>query len=552
MKKMKKIMCLMLAVVLVLGMSMTVFAADDDPATGSTQTTFTIKAPATTDSVTHTYEVYQIFTGDLFEKDGKKTLSNIKWGLNGKGTVGQAVDANVLTALEAVAAEATNDDKAQLAVIEGYVNFNSTAYKTVTSGNTLTGVPAGYYLIKDKDNSLIDDEGNPLPNTAYTLNIVQVVGDVAVQAKSDKPTVDKKVQENSTKEWDVVADYNIGDHVSFELIGTLPSNYDMYDAYKYVFHDTLSEGLTLDAASVKVYKVTGDIPKEEIPEGNLIDTTNYTITSGEHSLEVSFNVTKNGDAYTDKGLKDVVDQYDANTKIVVRYTATLNKGAVIGLTGNLNKVTLEYSNNPNSDGDGDTGETPEEKVVVFTFEIDGNKVDGKDSSIKLAGAKFKLYRGTGDNKEYVVIEDSKVSSWTKVEADGTILETTDEGKFIFSGLDAGTYYLEEIEAPKGYNKLDGVVTVVITPGYNTTTANGTLITLNATITLPDGTSSDVDGRANDGTISGKINFDVENNGGSTLPETGGIGTTIFYVLGGILVLCCGVVLIAKKRVSKEF
>ncbi|MBD5504395.1 MAG: SpaH/EbpB family LPXTG-anchored major pilin [Lachnospiraceae bacterium] len=510
MKKMKKIMCLMLAVVLVLGMSMTVFAATAAIPSEDGKT-YDIKVPDTDD---HTYAVYQIFAGDWSDGD---VLSNVVWGASAllpEGVeAGDKVASTILDAL--VAAKANGGDPAVLAYLDQYVNFDSTkgtvseAVGTVSKDSSLS-VPGGYYLIKDNAKIEGDD--------AATLYVVQVVGATTITRKSGVPEVDKEVQENSDKTWGDTADYNIGEAVSFRLTGTLPENYDVYETYKYVFHDTLSEGLTFNNdVVVTVNTEDGQVITESFK------TTSATKEDGSTEITISCDDLKKIEGIT----------LTKESKIVVKYTATLNAKAVIGTPGNPNEVYLEFSNNPNKDHGGETGTTPEDKVVVFTFEIDGNKVDGKDGH-KLEGAEFQLYRKTvvdGVEKvEYVQVTNEKVSGWTTDAEDAsTVLTTGTDGLFKFSGLDAGTYFLKEKKAPVGYNLLDEDLEITITSDEN-----GKLTATTGSVT------------------NGTVELDVENNKGSTLPETGGIGTTIFYVLGGILVLCCGVVLIAKKRVSKEF
>lgn len=260
MKKMKKVMVLLLSLVMVLAMSIATFADES----GSTANTYSLTITGTKEG--HKYGVYQIFTGDISgELNGEKVLTNVKYGSNyvpeGKAE-GGAVEKAVLDAINA-------DDFAQSFVATGK------AFKTVdsTAGSTvISGLPAGYYLVKDSERVTGQD--------ASTKFILQVVGDTSVAVKSDVPTVEKKVMENAKNvnpngtdidgrilsynvpaKYNDVADYNIGDKVPFQLIGTLPSNYDDYDTYKYIFHDTLSAGLTYND-DAKVYVLNGTTKTE--------------------------------------------------------------------------------------------------------------------------------------------------------------------------------------------------------------------------------------------------------------------------------------------------
>ena len=269
------------------------------------------------------------------------------------------------------------------------------------------------------------------------------------------------------------------------------------------------------------------------------DDTDSDIT-GQAAVEVAdSNIT-----VTFSNLKTVEDI--ANGKyIIVEYSAKLNSKAVIGGAGNRNSVYLEYSNNPNQSGTGDndnTGRTPEDKVVVFTYELDTTKVDKNDPSKKLKDAKFKLYRGSGEEKQYAQVTDDKVSGWT-TEANATELSSDAQGLFKVTGLDDGTYYLEETVAPDGYNKLTEPITVVIsantTNGQNWTNYDMTPLTkIDVTANGTRGT-----GDAETGVAS----ITVANAKGSSLPSTGGMGTVLLYVAGIAVFVLAGATLVMALR-----
>lgn len=526
MKKMKKVMALLLSLVMVLAMSIATFA----DGSGSTANTYSLTITNTKEG--HKYGVYQIFTGDISgELNGEKVLTNVKYGSNyvpeGKAE-GGAVEKAVLDAI-------TNAD----AFAQSLVTVGS-AYKIVdsTAGNTIIdGLPAGYYLVKDS---------NPVTGQdAATRFILQVVGNTSVAVKSDVPTVEKKVKENAKNvnpsgtdtdnripsynvpaKYNDVADYNIGDKVPFQLIGTLPSNYDDYATYKYIFHDTLSAGLTYNG-DAKVYVLNGTT-KTEITDENL-----FKVAPGVNALTVTFNNLK------------AVTGVNKDSKIIVDYTATLNTAAEIGLPGNPNEVYLEFSNNPNNGGDGETGETPKDKVIVFTYELDVTKIDASPNETKLKDAEFKLHNKEGN--WVIVDENNKVKEWTNNESQASTLKSGDDGLFKVIGLDDGVYYLKETKAPQHYNLLSNEIELTITA----TTSNGqawggepgdALTALS--IKVGDATKS-VPGN----TSTGVVSMNVKNSKGSTLPTTGGMGTTIFYVVGSILVLGAAILLITKKRMS---
>ena len=321
--------------------------------------------------------------------------------------------------------------------------------------------------------------------------------------------------DNVADQWQDVADYDIGDSVPFKLTGTLPSTLADYDTYKYVFHDTLSAGLTYNS-DVKVTLDGQDV------------TASFTVTSSGNSLTISSNDVKALGA-------------TAASEIVVTYTATLNENAVVGLSGNPNEVYLEFSNNPNDGGSGETGSTPTDQVVVFTYELDVLKVDGEAPTTVLKDAEFKLSK---DGK-WLVVEEVEgkglvVSEWVADEAAASTLVTGEDGKIAIVGLDEGTYSLKETKAPTGYNLLSAPISLVIEASdVHTTPYTGSNASDELTAITLNGVSGD--------TTSGAVSTTVENNKGSVLPETGGIGTTIFYVCGGIIVAAAAVLLIVKLR-----
>ncbi len=525
MKKMKKVMVLLLSLVMVLAMSIATFADES----GSTANTYSLTITGTKEG--HKYGVYQIFTGDISgELNGEKVLTNVKYGSNyvpeGKAE-GGAVEKAVLDAINA-------DDFAQSFVATGK------AFKTVdsTAGSTvISGLPAGYYLVKDSERVTGQD--------ASTKFILQVVGDTSVAVKSDVPTVEKKVMENAKNvnpngtdidgrilsynvpaKYNDVADYNIGDKVPFQLIGTLPSNYDDYDTYKYIFHDTLSAGLTYND-DAKVYVLNGTTKTEITGTLRKVESSGTTLTVTFDNLKAVTSVTK-------------------DSKIIVDYSATLNTAAQIGLPGNPNEVYLEFSNNPNKDGDGETGRTPKDEVIVFTYELDVTKIDANQKDTKLKDAEFKLHNK--ENQWVVVDKDNKVKDWTSDESKASTLKSDDNGLFKVIGLDDGVYYLKETKAPQHYNLLSNEIQLTITA----TTSNGQTWegkepkdALTALYIKVGDATKNTEGNKDSGIVS----MNVENSKGSTLPTTGGMGTTIFYVVGSILVLGAAILLITKKRMS---
>lgn len=529
MKKMKKIAGILLAMVMVLLMTVTAYAA-------------TVTVPSNGILKDHTFTAYQIFSG----KYESEVLTDVQWGSGIDST-------NFLTALKSDTTCSTYFvdcvDAAAVAMVLADNNTNTTlanavaklAYANKTgSGTPLTAgknnLDNGYYLVVDTTATVAD-------GSAYNTALLQVVGDINITAKTDAPTVEKKVKEDDKYNQDGrygtgyndVADYNMGDAVPFHLIGSVP-DMSHYDTYKYIFHDTLSAGLTLDADSIKVY-VASDKAGTDKAEITNSEITNWTKNVKGQSFTVSFNDLKN------------VTGVSQGKYIIVEYTATLNQAAVVGLDGNPNTVYLEYSNKPDQSGSGDTnntGNTPEDKVIVFTYELDTTKVDGQDNAVKLEGAEFKL--SNAEHKWATVDADKNVTGWVDNESDGSTLTSDSNGLFKVIGLDDGTYYLKETKAPAGYNLLTNEITVAITA----TTTNGQTWTNGEASSALKGLAVTADDTAGTVDLSkGIAGITVANNKGHTLPETGGMGTTLIYVIGAVLVLGAAVLLVAKKRTGAE-
>lgn len=491
MKALKKAMSVLVSLLMIFTFALPAFA---DSAT------YTITAPATT----HQYEIYQIFTGDL----NGNILSNVKWGVNGTGTVGQAVDSTIITELTAVNSKS---DREKLKVVEQYAKLDSTPVATITNGQTYRAA-AGYYLIKDKDNTVSGTD-------TYTTYIVQVVGDVTISPKSNVPSFEKKVKDTNdttgaTSGWQDSADYDIGDEVPFKLEGTVASNYADYKTYYFAFHDKAEDGLTFDDTSVKVY-----VDGNEITSGYRVESS----PADKDTFDVVFD-----------NLKDITGvDIKGGSKITVEYTATLNDKAALGSQGNVNKAKLEFSNNPNEEHSGsgkpETGETPWDNVIVFTYQVVVNKV--KTNGDALSGAEFKLEK---------VLENGSKTSITAV-------KNTEGTTFTFKGLDDGDYILTETKTPATYNTIEPIkftITADHNIAWNGEVRNTILTSLSGNATS--GTADFTPDKAE-----GSLTTNVVNQSGATLPGTGGIGTTIFYVIGGLLMAAAAVLLITKKRMNGD-
>lgn len=379
---------------------------------------------------------------------------------------------------------------------------------------TFTGLDYGYYVVAVPGATLADAKGQ------YAALVRVHSTTVSVDIKGDLPTVDKKVQVNGTGK--DATDAKIGDTLTFTLTSTIP-DMSAYSTYTFNFKDTLSKGLTFEQVkSVKVGDTT------------LTADTDYTVTpptAHDNTLTVAMNDFKNK------------QQANAGKKITVTYTATLNKDAVVGGAGNVNSATIQYSNNPSTNG---TGESEPSKVRVFTYGFTVDKYTGKnydDTATRLAGAEFTLAHKGGTAISFVKVADSATQNavYRVAKADEagatTTITTPENGKVEFRGLENGEYTLTETKAPAGYNKLASAIGVKVN-GQN----NGT-DTTHATVTITynnDNNGSNYDQTASNGVIP------VQNKSGVILPGTGGMGTIAFTVIG-VLVIALGVAWTLKRK-----
>lgn len=522
MKATKKIVALVLTVIMVMSLMSTAFAAD-----GEYSITINNKLND------HTYEAYQIFAGDLAkaaENDAapgtNAVLSNIRWGTGvtcpADGIViGKDADNNEIkstNAAEVAEALADKDNSLTLDALLAALTLTNVKATSTDKGDTyvIENLDPGYYLVKDQNGSLNGD------HDAYTSYIIEVVENSTVNPKSAFPSVDKQVwdetgdaEEKATNGWGETADHAINESFQFKLIATLPEDADFgkYDKYKVVFTDTMSDGITFESiASVTV-------------DGITLNNTQYecTATAG-----------KAGGSWTLTIANVKVDGVNLNNGAIIEvvYNAHLNKDAVIGdQDDNKNTVYLEYSNNPNANGENDLGKTPEDTVWVFTYMMKNTKTDGDGA--KLADAVFAIKNAEG--KYYGGVVNGVVTwvtSENPVNDDNVYKVTSNEnGDFSVVGLDVGTYILTEIVTPAGFNTCADVE-VVISAVHEELNKDEAKTTITMTKDKEQATE-----------------IIVINQAGSTLPETGGIGTTIFYAIGGLLVLAAVVLLVTKKRMA---
>lgn len=529
MKTIRRLLTLACALVAALAIAVPAYAADKHTITINSETGG------------HTFTAYQIFSGEYDNTvGGSATLSNIQWGggVDGESALSALKShtairsyftscdsaADVAAVLQNADAGdgtkvfANNSDAidAFATAIYGCLKNDAGVASTTASTAspyeyTISGLDDGYYLVTDAIGS------DSTTGNAYSKFMIQLVGNVEVDAKADVPTITKKVTDtNDTTKTTTTgdsADYDISDRVPFTITATVADNYADYDVYKLIVHDTLATGLVLDDGSV-VVKV----------DGTQINT-GYDLKTSDLDAGCSFEV-----VFDD--LKQVTTA-KADSKITVEYTATLVNNSVIGGDGNDNTATLEYSSNPNDTAGDTTSKTVSDTVTVFTYQVIINKVD--DQNQALNGAAFKLEKKV---KGAAGAEDT----WEPVEE---ITAETNKTQFAFKGLDDGTYKLTETNTPTGYNTMEPVE-FTIEAAHDSESADPKLTALTALT----GTATDGSLTFTSSTTDGSLTATVVNERGATLPSTGGIGKTVLIGTGAVIAVVAVVGLVTKYRASR--
>ena len=471
-KTFKKLFAVLLAAALVLAMAVPAFAADE-PETG----TITINNAA----VGETYDIYQMFV--LNDYSGENYVYTVSSAWAPFFDTNEAKNYIKLNNGHPIWVNKADDQdtagefaKVALAWAKDHVQ-PTRSEKAKSESLQFTGLDLGYYLVDTSLGSLCG-----LDTTAPSATINE---------KNEQPNMTKKVEEGD--DFGETSHAKIGDTVSFKVTITVQPTTEGY-----VLRDTMSNGLTFDKNSVVVEDKNGKVA-----------AANYTLddTATDYTFTLSFK-----DTY--------ISTLKAKDVITVTYNAVLNKDAVIDETGNTNTATLKYGN---------SSETVKHTTTTYSHQFDLIKVDGTTQEL-LAGAKFKLYDAPKDGKEIKLVKDG--DHYRVATADETpveCIETVATAPIRITGLDNKVYYLEETEAPEGYNKLTARAPVDLAKGSNITDLTGT--TYNAE------------------TVKGGVL--VENKAGATLPGTGGMGTTLFYVIGGGLMIAAVVLLVTKKRMERK-
>ena len=579
MKRIKKLASILLAMAMVLGMAMTVSAAN-----GNYKLTINVVE-------NHKYEVWQLATGDV-SSDGE-TLSNISVGKNAKA--GTTVED--ITGLSALTDAALGEAALTLIDIKA-----TDPIETLTKEKPSVELAGGYYVITD---SYVDGTGQQVTTISRTM--VYLVKDETVTPKSSTITPDKKINEDNTGKEENEA--SIGDVIDYQLSGTIP---DMtgYASFKYVLVDTASKGLVqglIDTEGKFRQFKEGDT----LTGGGGTKDENTDLVVPETGVKVTYVVTKvtpNSDGTTTVriAVQNAINyKAHVNKWFYVDIKALLTEDADVVAIPNTNNVKIDFSNKPGSEYDGEPdfngndpkGETPIVTVETFTTSLTLLKVDGTTNQ-PLTGAEFKLESTNNANVGYVTGQeyvpmaeapsgynngtwyklvdgaytttaptadtankyDSVEATYALVTVDKTTYEGAQikaqafvdaDGKVVFTGLGVGNYKLSEVTVPDGYNKLNDI-TFTITwskeTGFRVTNVKELdkdgIEVANSSITI-----SVADIGENGEGVGTVISSTIPNNKGTLLPSTGGIGTTIFYVVGGILVIGAGILLITKKRMK---
>ena len=482
MKLSRKILSLVLALVMVMGLATTAFAEEGGETTTSGSITITNALGG------ETYNAYQILYLESY--DAKKGTyaykANSDWeewlkekpqqayvSINAQGYVTWVEGANVADFAKAAKGQLSGKTP------------DGSAKPTADGSATISNLNLGYYLVDSTVGSLCE------------LNTTKP--SVVIKDKNEKPTIEKKVQEDSDSDgsWRDVNDADIGQVVKFKsTVSAKPG------ARNYVVHDKMDSHLEFGS----VTSITAG--NKTLTEGAEKD---YTVVTTDLTDKCTFHIVLN---------QTYLDSITDDTNIVISYTAKLTSDAVAG-TGYVNDTWLDYGDKQHTEHD--TTTTYTWKLPIYKYHMDG------ETKTALAGAEFILYKGTEENREYAQVTNGKLTGWTKTKTEATTLVSDTNGMIAVEGLDADIYYLEETKAPRGYNKLAGPVKVEIS---HTVSVEGA----DMTNTLKQDT-----------TVVEEV--EIANKSGLELPSTGGIGTTIFYVLGSILVIGAVVLLITKKRMS---
>lgn len=518
-KTLKQVFAILLSIAIIFAVAVTAIAADPPY-------TITINNGSSAVSMTGiTYNAYKVFNVTLSGDNAEGIPQNYAYTISDEFndftyTVGETSYSGK-TLIDYVATLNNNSDELNdfASAARTYISDNSIAASgTVTATDANTAVievaELGYYLVTATANPT-DIGSSPETVTAFcALNTTNY--NAEVNLKADVPTITKGVKEDDDTDYSTYADGEINEKFNFLLTATIPSYASYYDSYTYKIHDTMDASLTLDKTSIKLYS--------DLNAKTPIDAANYTISADSNADGCTFEIVFSSSYFT----------YENEGKtIYVCYDATFNTDTKIYTESNNNSVHIEYSNNAYDENS--TANTPDKSVKVYSYSFDLFKyyLDG-ETQRGLADAHFKLYRDDACTQEISLVKNADGTYRPAVDGETAveIVSTTD--KVNIKGLDSGVYYLSEIKAPDGYNLNPSPIKVTITATANADTTDIASVSI-----YQDDSADPVD------------HIGVLNNSGSLLPITGGIGTIIFYIIGGVLVVGVIIILITRMRVSRR-
>jgi fimbrial isopeptide formation D2 family protein/LPXTG-motif cell wall-anchored protein len=532
MKNMKKIFALVISVLLVMSMLAVGYAANDKTITvknanpGQSYTLYKIfdaTVNAARAAATDADEKTEVTTSGInYTLPTGKSLTTEYTYTDAAGTSHTVKGADWFTVDSAGNITANNGADITTEAFREWAKKFGTQIETKTNNTdaaadlTFTGLADGYYFMTTTTGSLV--------------TVTSVAPNAIIKDKNGVPTVEK-VEDEPTND--------IGDRVNYTVTVHLQPG-----TKNVKFHDELSAGLTLQGTAPTTIKVGND---------PLTAATSAIATTGDYFVEKWENSTATGDDITIAFTQRYLDSLTAATDVTITYSALVNENAVVN---EHNDAYLKYGENNNIES---------EHITVWesTFKFKVNKVDGSNNNAALNGAKFVLSTSgdLGDLKETFAtdLDATQLATLLKFTSSGTqdqtngSYELTANNNITFNGLDGdateGTiYYLYETKAPDGYNKLTAPVAVKITPVMNADQPTK-VDSYTVAYKLPgDSTFTDC-AATNDFAIPQE--FNVQNNQGTLLPSTGGIGTTIFYIAGSILVLAAVIFLVTKRRMGSE-
>lgn len=501
MKQMRRFMSVLLAVVMIAAMVLPVGAADDGKITISNAV------------VGQTYSIYRIFELESYDanKNAYSYKTNTKWTafVNSMASYVTIDSQGYVTWIKGTDEASRKTAAAEFAAAAiAYAKANSIAPDRAAAASvtpvSFTDLPLGYYLV---DSTL-----------GVLCSLTTTDKEAVVTEKNEAPTVTKEVEEDSTGLWGEVNDANIGQTINFRTTIKVQKG-----AVNYVLHDKMEAGLTFDANSIKVYLGS-------VADSNLVNTNHYTklptILDG-CTFELSF-------------ANSFVSALPDDTDLIVTYSAALNQNAVVGSAGNLNETWLKYGDNNTTEHDYTRTHTWE--IPVFKYYL--NTTTGAQTA--LAGAGFTLYTDSACTNPVTFspaldLSNLAITDTYKADLSSTAAELTTgtTGYLYLQGLDEGIYYLKETTTPAGFNKLDTVIEVKVTSEVADATVSP--IKLRAVVQTKNTAGEYVSTNP----------VSVLNQTGPKLPETGGIGTTIFYIAGGIMVVGAVIFLVAKRRMRVD-